>query len=52
MKKLGLKLLLTGWIAFGISFIVVPTWHDFCLGISYGIFFTSLWVNFTEYKNQ
>jgi hypothetical protein len=52
MKKLSLKLLVTGWIIFGISFMVVPTWHDFVSGISYGTFIASLWVSYYEFKNQ
>jgi hypothetical protein len=52
MKKLGLKMLGAGWIIFGISFLVPGIWHTYLSGIACGLFISSFWVNFSEYKNQ
>lgn len=52
MRKLGLKMNITGWIVFAVSFIVTGSWHEWVGGIATGMFISSIWVTLTEYKNQ
>ena len=52
MNKLGMKLNVTGWVVFAISFMATGSWHDWVQGIAVGFFISSAWVAIIEYKNQ
>jgi hypothetical protein len=52
MNKLGMKLNVTGWIMFAISFMIAGHWGEYMNGIAMGLFISSLWVTITEYRNQ
>jgi hypothetical protein len=52
MNKLGMKLNLTGWIVFAISFMVANPVHEYINGIATGLFISSAWVTIVEYRNQ
>jgi hypothetical protein len=51
MKKIVMKLCVVGWIVGGVGVLTPEPWVSYCLGVSAGLFISSIWIGILECEN-
>lgn len=48
--NLGMKLNITGWVIFSVSFMLPTPHHESVVGVSIGLFIASIWASLSKTK--